>query len=43
MGNDTELVENKEEKRNIFDSIDEVEWEEGNVFDFIDELVLEPQ
>lgn len=44
MGNDTELVDNEEEKRNIFDSTDEVERGERNVlFVFIDELVLEPQ
>ena len=44
MGNDTELVDNEEQKRNIFDSADEVLRGERNVlFVFIDELVLEPQ
>ena len=43
MGNDTELVENEEEERNIFDSNDEMEREERNVlFDFTYELILEP-
>ena len=42
FGNDTELIENEEE-RNELDSISEVECEERNLFDFIDELVLEPQ
>ena len=42
LGNDTEFVENEEEEKNIFDSIDEVEREERNtLFDFIDEHVLE--
>lgn len=44
LGNDTELVDNEEQKRNIFDSADEVLRGERNVlFVFIDELVLEPQ
>ena len=43
LGNDTELVENEEEERNIFDSNDEMEREERNVlFDFTYELILEP-
>ena len=35
-------MKNKEEERNIYDSIDEIESEERNVLiDFVDELVFD--